>query len=385
MTRTYLVVGAGFTGAVIAERIASVLGDRVVLIDRRDHIGGNAYDCENAFGVIIHRYGPHIFHTNAQRVMDYLSRFTGWRRYEHRVRGLIEGQFVPLPFNLTSMELVFGVQEGERLNKLLTDEFGVGVKVPILSMRKSASRDVRRVADFIYEHVFLHYTLKQWGMAPDELDPAVSGRVPVHLSRDERYFQDSFQFMPAEGYRAMFERIVAHPLIEVRTGTRFEDLEGSERFDHVVFTGPIDEFFQHRHGPLPYRSIRFENRTSAALHPVQSATVENYPTPQAEHPFTRSTEYRQLTGQSSIAWTTQAYEFPEPYVVGSNEPYYPIPCEESRVTLRKYRADAEKLSSVTFAGRLADYTYYNMDQAVGRALACFEKEIAPTVQAKKAV
>jgi UDP-galactopyranose mutase len=370
---------------VIAERIASVLCNRVILIDRRDHVGGNAYDCENDAGVIIHRYGPHIFHTNAPRVMDYLSRFTTWRPYEHRVRGLIDGQFVPLPFNLTSMELVFGTREGGRLNKLLIDEFGIGMKVPILNMRKSASPDIRRVADFIYERVFLHYTLKQWGMAPDELDPSVSARVPVHLSRDDRYFQDSFQFMPAEGYLALFQRLLDHPLIDVRTGVRFEDLDGREKFDHVVFTGPIDEFFGHRHGPLLYRSIRFENRTSAATHPVQSATVENYPTPPAEHPFTRSTEFRLLTGQDDIGWTTQAFEYPEPYVVGSNEPYYPIPCEESRTMLRRYRADADRLSNVTFAGRLADYTYYNMDQAVGRALACFEKEIAPRMNIRQVV
>lgn len=375
--RTHLVVGAGFTGAAIAERIATVLQERVILIDRRDHIGGNAYDCKNDAGVIMHRYGPHIFHTNSPRVAEYLSRFTTWRFYEHRVRGLVSGQFVPLPFNFTSMELVYGMQEGERLNRLLTDEFGVDVKVPILKMRESASSDIRRISDFIYESVFLHYTMKQWGMKPDELDPSVSGRVPVHLSRDDRYFQDSFQYMPAEGFEILFKRMLDHPLIEVRTESRFEDLDGVERFDHVIYTGPIDEFFGHRHGPLPYRSIRFENRTSAAHQPLQSATVENYPTPVALHPYTRSTEYRLLTGQTDIAHTTQAFEYPEPYAAGINEPYYPIPCDESRVLFRKYRSDAERLNSVTFAGRLADYTYYNMDQAVGRALACFDKEIIP--------
>ena len=377
MARTYLVVGAGFTGAVLAERIASQLGARVLLIDRRHHVGGNAYDHANEVGVIVHRYGPHIFHTNAPRVARYLSRFTDWRAYEHRVRGLVDGQFVPLPFNLTSMELVFGMQEGTRLNKLLTDEFGLEVKVPILSMRASASRDVRKVADFIYERVFLHYTTKHWGMSPEELDPSVSARVPVHLSRDDRYFQDSFQHMPAAGFTPLFERMLDHPLIEVRTGVRFEDIERSETFDHVVFTGPIDEFFQHRHGPLPYRSIRFDHRTSAAARPVQSATVENYPTPAAEHPFTRSTEFRLLTGQDDIQWTTRAFEYPESYQRGVNEPYYPIPKDENRALLDKYRADPDKLKSVTFAGRLADYAYYNMDQAVGRALACFEKEIVP--------
>lgn len=376
MSGTYLVVGAGFTGAVLAERIASQLGARVILVDRRDHVGGNAFDVANQAGVIVHPYGPHIFHTNAARVTEYLSKFTAWRPYEHRVRGLVDGQFVPLPFNLTSMELVFGLGEGRRLNKLLTDEFGLEMKVPILSMRESASRDVRKIADFVYERVFLHYTTKQWGVTPKELAPSVLARVPVHLSRDERYFQDSFQYMPAPGYAALFGRMLDHPLIEVRTGTRFEDVERTEKFDRVVFTGPIDEFFQHRHGPLPYRSIRFDHLTSAARQAMQSAAVENYPTPASEHPFTRSTEYRLLTGQDDIEWTTRTFEYPEAYVPNHNEPHYPIPNDESRALLKKYRADADKLGSVTFAGRLADYSYYNMDQAVGRALACFEKEIA---------
>jgi UDP-galactopyranose mutase len=378
--RKTLIVGAGFTGAVLAERIASQLGERVVVIDRRQHIGGNAYDCANEHGVIIHKYGPHIFHTNAIKVFDYMSQFTRWRLYEHRVRGLIEGQFVPLPFNLTSMELVFGNAEGARLNKILTDEFGVNVKVPILKMRQSKSGDARRIADFIYEKVFLHYTQKQWGSKPEDLDESVSGRVPVHLSRDDRYFQDSFQCMPADGYAPLFERLLAHELIEVRPGVDFKDVDGVEPFDRVIFTGPIDEFFAYAHGPLPYRSIRFDNRTSAAETPIQGATVENYPTPAREHPYTRSTEYRLLTGQHGVSYTTQTFEFPEAYVPSKNEPYYPVPSEDNREIFRRYRDAAAKLRTVIFAGRLADYNYYNMDQAVGRALSCFEKEILNGVE-----
>ncbi len=373
--RTTLIVGAGFTGAVLAERIASQLGERVVIIDRRKHVGGNAYDCVNEHGVIVHQYGPHIFHTNSEKVFAYLSQFTRWRLYEHRVRGLIDGQFVPLPFNLTSMETVFGISEGARLNKILTDEFGKNVKVPILKMRQSMSADTRKIADFIYEKVFLHYTQKQWGTKPEDLDASVSGRVPVHLSRDDRYFQDSFQFMPTDGYAQLFERLLAHDLIEVRPGVDFCTLGSLEPFDRVVYTGPIDEFFGYAHGRLPYRSIRFENITTEVEKPIQSATVENYPTPASEHLYTRSTEYRLLTGQVGVNHTTQSFEYPEAYVPSVNEPYYPVPREANRQIFRRYREDAAKLKKVVFAGRLADYNYYDMDQAVGRALSCFQKEI----------
>ena len=376
--RKTLIVGAGFTGTVLAERIATQLNERVVIIDRRDHVGGNAYDCTNEHGVIIHKYGPHIFHTNAPRIVEYLSHFTRWRPYEHRVRGLIDGQFVPLPFNLTSMEMVFGLSEGKRLNELLINEFGAETKVPILKMRQSNSNDVRKIADFIYEKVFLHYTIKQWGMTPQDLDASVSGRVPIHLSRDDRYFQDVFQAMPLDGYTSLFNNLLCHDLIEIRLGLRFSDLDGIEAFDRVIYTGPIDEFFNYAHGQLPYRSIRFENRTTKATAPVQGATVENYPTPAAEHAWTRSTEYRTLTAQKGNGYTTQAFEYPEAYHPGRNDPYYPIPRQDNREILKKYQADAAKLKTIVFAGRLADYNYYDMDQAVARALSCFNKEVAPS-------
>jgi UDP-galactopyranose mutase len=372
-----LVVGAGFSGAVVAERVAAVLGRRVLVIDRRVHVAGNAYDPTDSHGVVIHEYGPHIFHTNAPHVAEYLSRFTSWRPYEHRVRGLVDGEWVPLPFNMTSFEILFGEVEGQRLIKLLTDEFGIEVKAPILKMRESASRDVRRIADLIYEKVFLHYTKKQWGLTPEELDASVSARVPVHLSRDDRYFQDAFQFMPSDGYLPIFRRMLDHPLIEVRTSMSHTDVIGTETFAHIVFTGPIDEYFDCRHGALPYRSIRFDMRAQPAAEPVQRWTVENYPTPASRHPFTRSTEFRLLTGQTGVDWTTCAYEYPEAYVPGMNEPHYPIPREENRALFRLYETDTRKLASVSFVGRLADYNYYNMDQAVASALACFEKRVAP--------
>ncbi len=375
----FLVVGAGFAGASLAERIATQLGQRVLLVDRRDHIGGNAYDYFDDSGILVHRYGPHIFHTNAPRVAEYLSQFTAWRPYEHRVLGWVDGQFVPLPFNLTSMERIFGPREGARLNKLLADEFGTGVKVPILKMRESSSCDVRRVADVIYEKIFLHYNIKQWGLRPEELDASVSARVPVHLSHDDRYFQDSFQSLPAEGYTRLFERMLDHRLIEVRLGVRYQDIAEAERFDRLIYTGPIDEFFDYRHGRLPYRSLRFEMRSTQSDELVQRVAQENYPTPAVEHAYTRITEFRHMTGQNGVSATTRAYEYSVPYQPGNNEPYYPIPREENRTIYRKYEAEAENLKSVTFVGRLADYRYYNMDQAVGRALAVFEKQIVPAV------
>ncbi|MFN0220001.1 MAG: UDP-galactopyranose mutase [Hyphomicrobium sp.] len=373
-----LVVGAGFTGSVLAERIATVLGKHVLVIDRRDHIGGNAFDYHDRHGVLIHKYGPHIFHTNSMRIANYLSGFTSWRPYEHRVMGWLNEQFVPLPFNLTSMEILFGNSEGGRLNKLLTDEFGIEVKVPILAMRQSKSPDVRRIADVIYEKVFLHYTKKQWGLTPEELDPAVSARVPVHLSRDDRYFQDSFQKMPSEGFATLFDRMLDHPLIEVRLGVSLKNIDGIEKLERVIFTGPIDEFFSGSHGSLPYRSIKFDFETTASEELVQSVATQNYPTEASQHAYTRSTEFRFLTGQSGVGYTTRVFEYPENYIPETNEPYYPVLREENRNTYRAYEAEAKKLKTVVFAGRLADYTYYNMDQAVGRALSCFEKQIAPS-------
>jgi UDP-galactopyranose mutase len=381
MHRKWLIAGAGLTGAVLAERIARILGQSVLVIDRRSHIGGNVYDYLDESGVLVHRYGPHIFHTNAPAVAEYLSRFTHWHAYEHRVLGLVDGQFIPLPFNYTSMELVFGAREGARLNKLLTDEFGAEVKVPILKMKETRSCGIRRIADFIYEKVFLHYNLKQWGMPPEDLDPSVSARVPVHLSRDDRYFQDSFQKMPADGYTALVNRLLDHPLIEVRTGVSFRDVEASEKFGRIIFTGPIDEFFNYKHGGLPYRSLHFRMVSTPSEKPIQRVGQENYPTSAEEHPYTRTTEFRLLTGQDGIGCTTQAFEYPAPYVIGENEPYYPIPREDNREIYRKYKAEAAKLRTVLFAGRLADYNYYNMDQAVACALSCFEKHIVRAAEA----
>lgn len=369
----WLIIGAGFTGAVLAERIASQLGQRVLLVDRRDHIGGNAFDELDAAGVLVHRYGPHIFHTNAARIGNYLGKFTDWTPYEHRVLGWFDGDLIPIPFNLNSIEHVYGGLEGVRISKILADEFGFGSKASIQKLRESTSRDVRKVGDLVFEKVFLHYTLKQWGMRPDELDPSVLARVPVVLSYDDRYFHDSFQNMPSKGYTKLFERMLSHSLIEVRLKTTIENIIKSVRFSRMIYTGPIDEFFSQEFGPLPYRSLRFDHVTHESDNPVQAVAQINYPTPATIHPYTRSSEYRLITGQREISATTCAFEYPEAYEPGGNEPFYPIPNDVNHERLRKYEARAKQLKSVYFAGRLADYSYYNMDQAVARALTLFER------------
>ncbi|KPD32554.1 UDP-galactopyranose mutase [Thermus scotoductus] len=365
----YLIVGAGFTGATLAERIAEGLGKTVLVVDRRTHIGGNAYDEHDERGVLVHRYGPHIFHTQSKKVFDYLSRFTEWRPYYHRVRAVVEGKEVPLPFSLATLRALFSPRVADRLEEKLIAHYGYGSRVPILRLRETEDPDLRFLADYVYGNVFLGYTLKQWGMRPEELSPSVTARVPVLVSYDERYFQDTYQAMPKAGYTALFKRMLAHPRVKILLGADFGEVEGSIRFDRLIYTGPIDEFFGYLHGPLPYRSLRF----AFEGHPVpyrQAVATVNYP---GEHPFTRVTEFKHLTGQDHLPHTTLCYEYPEDYRPGANEPYYPVPKEENEERYRLYLEEARKLKGVYFAGRLGDYRYYNMDQAVARALKLFEE------------
>lgn len=374
MTQSYewIIVGAGFTGAVLAERISSQLGKRVLVIDRRDHIAGNAYDEEQG-GLLVHRYGPHIFHTNSKMVWDYLSRFTQWRRYHHRVLGHVDGELVPIPFNLVTMERLFPGFMAERISEKLIGTYGFGQKVPVLKLRESSDDEVRFIADFIYDKVFKNYTYKQWGLKPEDLDPHVTTRVPVFLGRDSRYFQDVYQAMPAKGYTKMFQRILADPLIDVSLGTTWSEVANTVPHERVIFTGPIDEFFNYDCGALPYRSLRFEfaNEGRSSAQPV--GTI-NYPN---EYDFTRITDQRHLDGRLE-ADPTLIYEYPEAYVPGENEPYYPIPTAETAALLAPYKVKAKELAGrVLFAGRLGDYAYYNMDQACARALSLFEKTIKP--------
>jgi UDP-galactopyranose mutase len=368
----WLVVGAGFSGAVMAERIAARLGQRVLVVDRRNHIAGNAYDHPDESGVLVHDYGPHIFHTNSQRVFDYLSQFTGWRPYEHRVRALVDGKQIPVPFNLTSLRMLYPKREARQLEKILRQKYGHGAQVPVLKMREESEAALRELAQCIYERLFLGYTTKQWGYRPEELSASVTARIPVRIGRDDRYFQDRFQSMPSEGYTAMFERMLSHRNIRVILGVDWRTLPKSVRYGRMIFTGPIDEFFKYVHGPLPYRSLRFEFE-HARKDFVQDAAQVNFPNSEA---YTRITEFKHLTGQK-ISGSTIAREYPRAHVPGENEPFYPIPREENRAIFEKYRAEAKKLAgAVVFTGRLADYQYYNMDQVVARALTVFEQEVA---------
>ncbi len=367
----WLIVGAGFTGAVLANLIASQLNKRVLVIDRRDHIAGNAYDRPNEDGVLFHQYGPHIFHTNSSDVVDFLSRYTSWRPYEHRVVGLIDNRLIPVPFNLTSLDLCFGATKGARLKAALIAAYGAEVKVPILKLRNAEDPEIQDLAEFIYEKVFLNYTTKQWGLRPEELNASVTGRVPVHVSYDDRYFQDKFQAMPEEGYTPLFNRMIEHENITIGTSEDYFGLGSDVAFDNVVFTGPIDEFFRYELGALPYRSLRFEFESIVQTQHQPVGTV-NYPNDMG---FTRITEQRHLTGQTGLR-TVLTLEYPQAHVPGETEPYYPIPREENQAHYRRYLELANREApNVIFAGRLGDYQYYNMDQAVGHAMSIFRKRI----------
>ena len=368
----WLIIGAGYSACVLAERIATQMEQRVLIVEKRSHIGGNAYDYYNEHGHLVHKYGPHIFHTKSKPVWRYLSQFTDWRPYYHHVLAVVEGKKVPLPFNLNTLYALFPPRYAEKLEALLLENFGFGKKVPILQLKERQQTDLAFLADYIYDNVFLRYTHKQWDLKPEELDSGVTARVPIYISRDNRYFQDPYQAMPKHGYTAMFQRMIAHPLIKVLLNTNYKEIIDTVSFDRAVCTGPIDEFFDFSHGEMPYRSIdfRFETLNQESF---QEVGTVNYPN---DYDITRITEQKYLTGQVSPK-TTIIREFPQAYIPGRNDPYYPIPKAENRDRLSLYLKEAKKLNgSVLFAGRLGDYKYYNMDQAVTRALGVFEKEIA---------
>ncbi len=374
MNVDWLIVGAGYSGCVLAERIATQLGQRVLIVERRDHIGGNAYDYYNEHGILVHKYGPHIFHTKSKKVWDYLSEFTEWRPYFHHVLGVIEGKKVPIPFNLNSLYELFPPHYAQKLEDLLLENFGFGVKVPILKLRESASGDLSFLAEYIYNNVFLHYTMKQWELKPEDLDKGVTGRVPVYISRDNRYFQDSYQAMPKQGYTEMFRRMLSHPNIKVLLNADYREVVNDIKFNRMIYTGPVDTFFDYMHGELPYRSLRFHHETLDRENYQEVGTV-NYPN---NYDITRITEQKYLSGQTSPK-TTLVMEYPQAYIPEKNDPYYPIPREENRQLYELYVKESQKLNgSVIFAGRLAEYKYYNMDQAALRALGLFEKEVCAT-------
>lgn len=356
----YLIVGAGFAGSVLAERLASQLNKKVLLIDKRNHVGGNAYDHYNEDGLLIHKYGPHIFHTNAVSVVDYLSQFTQWRPYQHRVLASVDGQLVPMPINLDTINMLYGLN----LTSFQLEEFFASVAEPREQIRTSEDVVVSKVGRELYEKFFRNYTRKQWGCDPSELDASVTSRVPTRTNRDARYFTDSYQVMPLHGYTRMFEKMLAHPNIKVMLNTTYREIESFVPYRKLIYTGPIDEFFHYCYGKLPYRSLDFEFKTMDT--PVyQSVAVVNYPN---DYAYTRATEFKYLTGQEHPR-TSIVYEYPR----AEGDPYYPIPRAENTELYKRYKVLAEATEGVHFVGRLATYKYYNMDQVVAQALSLFRK------------
>lgn len=357
-----LVVGAGFAGSVMAERITAASGRSVLVIDKRDHIAGNAYDHKDEAGILVHKYGPHIFHTNSRDILDYLSRFTRWRQYEHRVLADVEGQLVPMPINRTTLNALYGL---DLATDAEAEAYLKSVAVPVPDIKSSRDTVVAQVGEDLYAKFFQGYTRKQWGIDPTELDKSVAARVPARTNTDDRYFTDTYQCMPAEGYTAMFARMLDNPRITVMTGQSFGDLPADITWDHLVWSGPIDEYFGHRLGKLPYRSLRFEHAT-LPVERAQAVAVVNYPDEAV--PYTRITEYKHLTGQqASVTSITREYPAAE------GDPYYPIPNDAAQAMYKRYDALARACANVTFVGRLATYRYYNMDQIVGQALATWRR------------
>ena len=367
----WLVVGAGFAGSVIAERLASQRNEKVLLIDRRNHIAGNAYDRYNDAGLLIHQYGPHIFHTNAQQIVDYLSRFTEWRPYEHRVLARVDGQLLPVPINRTTINKLYGLSldTDEAVEAFLAER---GEKID--EIKTSADVVLSRVGRDLYEKFFRGYTTKQWGLDPSQLDKSVTARVPTRTNEDDRYFADTFQAMPAGGYTRMFEKMVQHPNIKVMLQTDYKDIRDIIPFKRMVFTGPIDEFFDFQFGKLPYRSLQFKHST-VDQEVFQPVAVVNYP---QDEEYTRITEYKYLTGQEHPK-TSLTHEIPS----DEGDPYYPVPRDENQELYKRYKHLADDTPDTHFIGRLATYRYYNMDQVVGQALAEFRRieEMHPKTKA----
>ena len=358
----YLIVGCGFAGSVLAERLASEHGARILMIDKRNHIGGNAYDEKDEAGILIHRYGPHIFHTNSDEVFDYLSRFTKWRPYEHRVLATVRNQLVPIPINRTTLNELFdaGLKTDEEAAQFLAAR-----AEPVADIRTSEDVVINAVGRELYELFFQGYTRKQWGLDPSELDKSVTARIPTRTNTDDRYFADKHQAMPADGYTEMFKRMLDNPLISIALGVDYQEVRQEIDAAHTIYTGPIDEYFDWRFGKLPYRSLHFVHSTIDAEQ-FQAVGTVNYPS--EDVPYTRISEYKHLTGQKNRR-TSITLEYPS----AEGDPYYPVPRPENQALFKRYEALADATRGVTFVGRLATYRYYNMDQIVGQALSVFRR------------
>lgn len=359
----YLIVGAGFAGSVLAERLASQCGKKILIIDTRPHIGGNAFDHYDAAGILVHKYGPHIFHTNSREVFEYLSKFTSWRTYEHRVLASVDGQLVPIPINLDTVNQLYGLS----LTSFELEQFFASVAEAKDYIRTSEDVVVSKVGRELYEKFFRGYTRKQWGIDPSELDKSVTARVPTRTNRDGRYFTDTYQAMPLYGYTRMFESMLNHPNIKIMLNTDYREIVEVIPYRSMIYTGPVDQFFDYRYGKLPYRSLEFQHETiNTPLH--QPVAVVNYPN---EHLYTRVTEFKYLTGQEH-AKTSIVYEYPR----AEGDPYYPVPRPENAELYKKYKELADATTKVHFVGRLATYKYYNMDQVVAQALMIYNKLVS---------
>lgn len=365
----YLIVGAGFAGCVLAERLANVSEKKVLIVDQRDHIGGNAYDYHNREGILVHKYGPHIFHTNSRKVFDYLSLYTTWRPYEHRVLASVDGQLVPMPINLDTINKLYSLQ----LNALQLEDFFQSRAEKLPRIVTSEDVVVSKVGRELYEKFFRGYTRKQWDLDPSELDASVSARVPTRTNRDDRYFTDTYQAMPASGYTRMFQKMLSHPNIKVMLNTDYKEIVDMIPYKTMIYTGPIDSFFNYCYGRLPYRSIEFRFETHDK-ETFQSTGTINFPN---EHPYTRITEFKYLTGQKHHK-TSIVYEYPQ----AEGDPYYPIPRPENAEIYKKYQRLANAMTNTYFTGRLATYRYYNMDQVVAQSLSLFEKIIYPAPETR---
>ncbi len=362
MIYDYMIVGAGFAGAVMAERIASQLNKKVLIVDKRNHIGGNAYDEYDKHGILVHKYGPHIFHTNSKKVFEYLSQFTEWRFYEHKVLANHNGKLYPIPINRITLNLLYNLN---LQNENEVEEYLNSVKENIHPVKNSEDIIVNQVGYDLFKKFFDHYTKKQWNLEPKELSQQVCGRIPVRLNDDCRYFTDKYQFMPKDGYTKMFEKFISNKNIEITLNTDYKSVINEVKFNKLIYTGPIDYFFDYEFGKLPYRSIRFEFENLKQKKFQETAQI-NYVDENV--PYTRLVEHKQLSSQDSDT-TTISREFPQFY----GEPFYPIPNEANKNLYNKYKSKTEKLNNVIFCGRLAEYQYFNMDQVVANTLNVFEK------------
>lgn len=369
-----IIVGSGCAGATVARKFADA-GKKVLVLERRGHIAGNCYDEKDKIGVMIHRYGPHIFHTNNKEVVDFLSRFTKWHKYEHEVLARVNGEYIPVPFNLNTLYMVYDEKRAAEIEKKLIDTYGEGNKVPIMKLRENNDADIREVAEYVYNNIFLKYTMKQWGQTPSEVDQSVTARVPVVISYDNRYFHDTYQMMPEDGFTAMFKNMLDSDNIEVRLNTDAKEIlqikdnkiyfEGQEYTGQVFYTGQTDELFDYEYGHLPYRSLNFEFESYDNMEYYQPKAVINYT---VDEDYTRITEFKHLLGQR-LDGTTIIKEYSVPYE-GKEEqiPYYSIINEENLNKYRMYKERADKITNLHLVGRLAEYKYYNIDAIIARAL-----------------